>query len=134
LSWAPPVDIFTRPHYKHTIVDSLEYCQQQKGLELYAWCLISNHLHLIASAKESCNLSNILRDFKKFTSKKIVATMLEINESRRDWMLNCFEYAGRYNRKIKNFKFWQDGNEAKEIHSNAFLEQKRRWTTFIKIQ
>lgn len=118
------VDIFTRPHYKHIIIDSLKYCQQQKGLELYAWCLMSNHLHLIASAKEGYNLSDVLRDLKKFTSKKIVAAMLEINESRRDWMYNRFEYAGQGDKKIKNFKFWQDGNEAKEIHSNAFLEQK----------
>ena len=118
------VDIFTRPYYKHIVVDSLEYCQQSKGLELYAWCLMSNHLHLIASAQDGYQLSDILRDFKKFTSKKVVAAMLEINESRRKWMYNRFEYAGRYDKKIKNFKFWQDGNDAKEIHTNHFLEQK----------
>ena len=118
------VDIFTRPHYRHIIVDALRYCQQYKGLQLHAWCLMSNHLHLIASAQEGINLSDILRDFKKFTSKRVVAAMSEINESRRKWMYNRFEYAGRYNPKIKNFKFWQDGNEAKEIHTNHFLEQK----------
>ena len=118
------VDIFTRPHYKHIIVDSLRHCQQNKGLELYAWCLMSNHLHLIASAQVGVSLSDILRDFKKFISKKIVTAMFEINESRQKWMYNRFEYAGRYDRKIKNFKFWQEGNEAKEIHTNHFLDQK----------
>ena len=39
-------------------------------------------------------------------------------------MLNRFEFAGKYNNKIKNFKFWQEGNEAKEIHTNSFLDQK----------
>jgi len=39
-------------------------------------------------------------------------------------MLNRFEFAGKYNNKIKNYKFWQKGNEAKEIHTNSFLEQK----------
>ena len=121
------VDIFTRPHYRHIMVDSLKYCQQSKGLELYAWCLMSNHLHLIAGAQEGYSLSDILRDMKKFTSKKIVAAMFEINESRRKWMYNRFEYAGKYDRKITNFKFWQDGNEAKEIHTNHFLEQKLRY-------
>jgi putative transposase len=118
------VDIFTRPVYKHLLLDSLKYCQKEKGLEIYSWCLMSNHLHLSASAKEGYNLSDILRDFKKFTSKAILKAIQEENESRRDWLLNRFEYAGANDRKIKNYKFWQDGNEAKGITSNNFLEQK----------
>lgn len=47
------VDIFTREDYRFVIVDSLKYCQKEKGFEIYAWCLMSNHLHLIASAKEN---------------------------------------------------------------------------------
>jgi len=64
------VDVFSRPIYKHHLVESLKFCQQKKGLELYAWVLMSNHLHLLASAADGFNLSAILRDFKKFTSKK----------------------------------------------------------------
>lgn len=118
------VDVFTRPIYRHIIIDSLKHCQQHKGLELYAWVLMSNHLHLLASAKEGFVLSDILRDFKKFTSKKILETILNEPESRRKWMLNQFEFAGRYDPKITNFTFWQAGNEAKEVHTNDFLFQK----------
>ena len=64
------IDVFTRKEYKHTIVESLIYCQTNKGLKIYAWCIMSNHLHLIVQAKEGYNLSDILRDFKKFTAKK----------------------------------------------------------------
>jgi len=81
-------------------------------------------LHLIAGAIEDKCLLDILRDFKKFTSKEIIKLIQLNNESRKTWMLNRFEYAGSYNSKIKDFKFWQDGNEAKEIHSTSFLEQK----------
>ena len=66
------VDVFTRPVYRHEVVESLKFCQRKKGLELYAWVLMSNHLHLLASAAEGYNLSDILRDFKKFTSKTII--------------------------------------------------------------
>lgn len=41
------MDVFTRPLYKHIILESLEYCQANKGLDLYAWVLMTNHLHLI---------------------------------------------------------------------------------------
>jgi len=63
------VDIFTRPAYKNLIIESLGYCQQQKGLELYGYCLMTNHLHLLASATEPAKLPDIVRDFKKHTNK-----------------------------------------------------------------
>jgi len=121
LDW---IDIFTRPIYRHIIIDSLEYCQKRKGLIIHAWCLMSNHIHLILDAKEGDNLSEILRDFKKYTSKEIIQTIQEYPESRRDWLLNKFEYGARYDKKITGFKFWQDGNDPKEIHTTKFLEQK----------
>jgi len=57
------VDVFTRPIYKHILIDSLRHCQQHKGLEISAWVIMTNHLHLIAAAKAN-DLSDILRDFK----------------------------------------------------------------------
>ena len=44
------IDIFTRPKYKHIILESLAYCQEKKGLRIYAWVLMSNHLHMIVSS------------------------------------------------------------------------------------
>jgi len=120
------VDIFTRPVYKHIIIDSIKHCQEVKDLEVYVWCLMSNHIHLIAGVKEESEytLSDILRDFKKFTNKRIMYEIETGTESRKKWMLNQFEFAGRYNPKIKGYKFWQDGNEAKEIITPEFLQQK----------
>ena len=109
------IDIFSRPVYKHLTIDSLNYCIANKGLKVYCWCLMSNHLHLIASAGDEGNLSDILRDLKKFTSKAIIDAIKENPESRKDLLLNLFWYAGKNNDKIKNFKIWQDGNDAKEI-------------------
>jgi REP element-mobilizing transposase RayT len=63
------VDIFTRPVYKEAIVESLNYCIANKGLECNAWVLMSNHLHLVCRALPPVRLSDIIRDFKKFTSK-----------------------------------------------------------------
>lgn len=78
------VDVFTRKEYRDIIIESLKFCQKEKELLLHGWCIMSNHVHLIASAKNE-NLSDILRDFKKFTSKKIIAAIEKSEtESRRD--------------------------------------------------
>jgi REP element-mobilizing transposase RayT len=119
------VDIFTRPTYKHIIVESLQYCQAQKGLEIYAWVLTSNHLHTIVSSKEGIKIGDIWRDFKKYTSKKILATLEEdMRESRREWMLDRFEFRAKNDKRISKYKFWQDGNDGQQIFSIDYLEQK----------
>jgi putative transposase len=79
--------VFTHKNHKMAIVDSLKYCQRNKGLEIYGWVLMHSHLHLICSAAEGFCLSDILRDFKKFTSKKIIGQIKNEPESRREWLL-----------------------------------------------
>ncbi len=118
------VDVFTRSSHKLVIVDALNYCVQNKGLKIYAWCLMSNHLHLIGQAEQNHKLSDILRDFKKFTAKAIIKLIDNEPESRRDWMLYRFEYAGKYLKRIKTYKFWQDGNHAIELDDHRIFEQK----------
>jgi len=119
------VDIFTRPRYKHILLESLTYCQQQKGLKIYAWVLMSNHLHAIVSAEGEQTLPDIMRDFKKFTNKRILAELeADPQESRREWMLDRFRFAGANDKKITNYRFWQDGYHPELIYSHDFYRQK----------
>ena len=45
------IDIFTRELYKTILLDSLKFCQANKGLEIFAWCIMTNHVHLIIGTK-----------------------------------------------------------------------------------
>jgi REP element-mobilizing transposase RayT len=65
-------DVFTRNEYKNMLVDNLAYSQKNKGLEIFTWCIMSNHLHLMVRATEGHLLQDILRDFKKFTLLVVV--------------------------------------------------------------
>jgi len=119
------IDVFNRKELCEDLLESLKYCQQNKGLEIYAWCLMPSHLHLVVSVEQGdVTLSDVMRDFKKFTSKKIVKSISEIIESRKDWLLRHFAYAGKYNPKIKEYKFWQDGFHPIELSTGKFIEQK----------
>ena len=70
---------------KMSFLKSIKYCQEHKGLELFAWCIMTNHVHLLARAKEGYHLSDILRDLKKYTSSSIIK-QIDANkqESRRN--------------------------------------------------
>jgi REP-associated tyrosine transposase len=69
------VDVFTRKEYRDILLNSLQFCQESKGLLIHGWCVMSNHAHLLASSK-IFDLSGTLRDFKKFTSKKIIEAII----------------------------------------------------------
>ncbi len=118
------VDVFTRLNQKNIILNALQYCQQYKGLEIYAYCLMSSHIHLFCKATDGFILSDVIRDFKKFTSKKIIQTIINEPESRRDWMLDYFGKACEHLKREQQFKVWQDGYHAEHIYSNSFIKQK----------
>jgi len=119
------VDALSRRYYKDLFIESLKYCQEHKGLILYAYVIMNNHVHLIASAKEGHNLSDIIRDLKKFTSKKIIAEIEgNIQESRKRWMLWIFRSNGNRNSNNEVYQFWQQDNHPVCLDSNDLIDQR----------
>jgi len=117
------IDVFTRKVYKDIIIDSLKFCQRVKHLEIYGFVVMSNHIHLIARSG-SDDLSGLLRDFKKFTSKKITEVVDSPQESRRKWMLKLFEFEAMKRKKVNKMQLWTHENHAIELYSNAFIIEK----------
>ncbi len=102
------IDVFTREQYKEIVCKSLLYCINNKGLQLHAWVIMSNHIHLIISAKAGFRIGDIIRDFKKYTSKEIIAAINNNqHESRRNWILNMMEFSGANNNSNEHYQFWQ---------------------------
>ena len=86
---------------------------------------MSNHIHLIASAKEGYKLSDILRDHKKHTSKNIIKEIKENpDESRKNWMLWLFASHGERNPNNKEYQFWQQDNHPVELDTSEMMDQR----------
>ena len=117
------IDLFTRPAYKHLIVNSLRFCQKEKGLIIHAWCLMPSHLHMIVSSEEK-DLSSIFADFKKHTSKQVVKLIEEVNESRSEWLLRGFSNAANRLSKVKSYKVWQEGNHPILLDNTKLVNEK----------
>ena len=118
------VNLFTKPEYCEIILNSLKYCQKEKGLVIHAWCVMSNHLHLIISKNGEVSLGDIMRDFKRFTSIELIKTTIDINDSRKEWMLEIFKNAANKIKRVENYKVWQDGNHPIELDTNNITDQK----------
>jgi len=117
------IDVFTRKIYRDIITDSLTYCRTAKGLKVWAYVIMSNHVHVLFEASKS-NLSDVVRDFKRHTASQILKAIKESNESRKDWMIKRFEFAARSNKRTNDIQFWTHENHAIEIYSHKFLCQK----------
>ena len=111
------VDVFTRKDYIDIFLDSVKFCQENKGLQVYAWVIMTNHVHLIISSEEG-KLSDTIRDLKKFTSTKLVEA-IEKNpkESRKSWLLWLLK-------KEDKIVFWKEGYHGEEITDQYFFESK----------
>jgi REP element-mobilizing transposase RayT len=118
------VDVFTRKDYADIVEDSINFCIQKKGLIVYGYVIMSNHIHLLIQARNN-NLSDILRDFKKFTSQRIT-NAIETNEkeSRKRWILWLFKQADNKEAKQISYQFWQPDNHAILCYSLPFTWQK----------
>ncbi len=114
------IDIFTKPEYFQIIIDSLKFCRHKKGLLLYEYVIMTNHLHLIARAKGSYKLSQIISDFKKYTTTKIFKLLEQDN---RKYIKNLIKNI--YSRKYGYEKqVWQRENYPAVIASEKFFLEK----------
>ncbi|RDC65918.1 transposase [Adhaeribacter pallidiroseus] len=120
------LDVFVRLTYKNLFVESLNFCIKNKGLRVHAWCLMTSHVHLIIPAEEpsKANLSDILRDLKKFTATQVIREIETGVESRKDWLVDKFKFTASQNYRNTTYQFWQQNNHAEELISNKFIPQK----------
>ncbi len=118
------IDVFIRELYFEKMVESLAYCRREKGMEIYCWCIMPSHVHLIFRAKEN-NPGEVLKSLKTFTSKEL-QKLIEENqqESRKEWMLWLMERAGLKNSNVKKRQFWQQNNQPIELWSAEVIDQK----------
>jgi REP element-mobilizing transposase RayT len=117
------IDIFTRKIYKDIIIDSFKYSIENKGFQIFAYVIMSNHIHLIANSSDG-KLSENIRDIKKFTSRNIIETMLSVTESRKDWILNRFKLNASHHKSNTNYQVWTHENHAMLLYSNGFIQEK----------
>ena len=118
------LDVFTRQIYFKVLAESINYCRKEKGMELYCYCFMPSHVHLIfrSSIEEP---SSLLRDFKSYTAKKVIET-IENNaqESRKEYLLWFFERAAKKKSNGSKYQFWQHHNKPIELWSEKVIKQK----------
>jgi REP element-mobilizing transposase RayT len=112
--------VFTSPEFFETIIESLKYCQENKGLRLHAYVIMPNHVHSIVSASQG-SLASIIRDYKRYTSGRISDLLGEAKNKR---LLSYFRAVAGREERGNEHKIWQSGSHPVLIESGEFFDQK----------
>lgn len=121
------IDLFTRPIYCDILEESFNFCIERKGLQLYTYCIMPSHVHLIGSSEK--RFSELLRDLKSYTAKRFIYEA-EHNpeESRRDWLLHVFKYHAKYKASNEVYQVWQHNNKPIDLtHHPSWFDQKLQY-------
>jgi putative transposase len=128
------IDVFIRNEYKEIILESWSYCMQNKGLEIFGWCIMTSHIHMIISSTKD-KPEDIMRDMKSYTSNKLRQVILENpQESRKEWMLEMMHQSGMKNSNNDDFQFWQQHNHPILLDNNKIMDQKLDYIHFNPVE
>ena len=128
VEWLP---IFKEVKYFRIIVESLRYCQEKKGLLIYGYVIMLNHFHLMAQTVVGFKFQNVMRDMKKFTSKRISR---ELEDDGEKLFLYVFKNAGEREKGKRNYKIWQDEYHPQIIYTDEVCRQKLEYMHYNPVR
>ena len=118
------IDLFIRNEYRQILLDSWQYCRINKGLQVYGWCIMTSHVHMIIGTEKDA-LQDIVRDMKRHTSVALRKAITEHpQESMREWMLKLMQQAGTTNSNNSGFQLWRQDNHPIELYTVKVTHQK----------
>jgi REP element-mobilizing transposase RayT len=125
--------IFSRPNYVQIVLDSLAYLREHKNTQLNAFVLMSTHLHAVLWPQNGANMSDVLRDFKRHTSRAISREAQHLGDSQ---FLQTFAAvrAGNRARPESQYQVWQEGSHPEAIYSDDFARQKIEYIHFNPVK
>ena len=129
------IDVFTRNEYKNILLESLSFSQQNKAMEVFAWCIMTSHVHLVFRSAGDFKPEDLLGDFKRFTSRNIIQAIIENpNESRKEWLLEQFKKAAEQSSNVNKYQFWRHDNKPIELWSNKVIAEKINYIHYNPVE
>jgi REP element-mobilizing transposase RayT len=114
--------LFHQDVIKRIIVDSFHYLRVTRKMKLFVFVVMPNHIHIIVRFSEEYPLSDVMRDFKKFTARNIFRQFSDAGNSK---VLDLLRKEGK--RVKQAYKVWEDSYDARDIFSIKFLQQKMNY-------
>jgi REP element-mobilizing transposase RayT len=130
VSWLP---LFAEPAYRQIVLDALNYLSTNKHTQLNAFVVMSTHIHAILWPDDGIDLSDVTRDFKRFTSREISR---EAKRQGSDQFVKVFADSRLANRAqdTSQYQVWQESSHPEAIFTEKFARQKMDYIHFNPVK
>jgi putative transposase len=115
VAWLP---VFTRPETVNIVLDSWRWLAANRGLVLYGYVILENHLHMVARSE---NLGTDIGDFKSFTARKIID---HLEAKGAVTLLEQLKFFCARHKIDQEHQLWQEGSHPEQIQNDEILRQK----------
>ena len=122
VNWLP---LFEAPVYRQIVLDSLAYLRDHKATQLNAFVVMSTHLHAILWPQHGINVSDVLRDFKRHTSRAI--SREATNQGHNDYLQAFAAARSSFRSGRGEYQVWQEGSHPEAIYDDDFARQKMEY-------
>jgi REP element-mobilizing transposase RayT len=102
--------------YKDIIIDSFQFLVNNNRIKLYAFVIMSNHLHLIWQMQATVNPDSVQRDFLKYTAQQIKFDLQQFHPA----VLELF----KVNAADRDYQFWERNPLSIELRTDKVYKQK----------
>ena len=113
------IHLFHQDAIKRIIVDSFHYLRITRQMKLFVFVIMPNHIHIIVHFIGEHPLSDVMRDFKKFTARQIYR---HFHAEQNTKVLDLLRREGQILKQ--EYKVWEDDYDARDVFSTKFLQQK----------
>lgn len=103
--------LFDRNNRFSILSNTLKFFQENKGLKIYGYVFMLNHIHLII---QSNDVIGFVRYFKRWASRELKNNLIKYEPEVLRLFLD----------NDNNYNFWQDTNKAEIIENEKFFIQK----------
>ena len=119
--------VLTADTYKEIIIESLRYLVKDKRIELNAFVIMSNHIHLIWQPLVGFTPSQIQASFMKYTAQQIKRSLIKNNKSE---MLASF----KVNKYVREYQIWKREPLSVELISEDLFKQKLEYIHYNPVK
>src|SRR5665213_760607 len=115
VAWLP---VFAYAPFVDIVLESWRFLQRERGVRIYGYVILENHLHWIAAADE---LAEQVGRFKSYTARRIIDVLQQRGFST---LLEELRYFKLRHKIDQAYQLWQEGNHPQQIQSDEMMRQK----------
>jgi putative transposase len=125
VEWLP---VFTRQESVQILLDSWSFLQREGRLKLFAYVVLENHTHFIASSQD---LEKEIGDFKSYTARRLIDLLQSANAKT---ILQQLAFRKAKHKRDRDYQFWQEGSHPQQITSEEMMRQKIEYSHYNPVK